>query len=297
MFLVENFVKQREIYTFAALMNKKANNSMKRLFILLSTILCVTAVHAQESVELYRPFIEEGKQWVMRRVFLKETLSQCIMGDTVVGGISCKKWLQENPYYKSDEMLSICAYEEDRKVWFFYDGETLPRLMFDFAAQAGDTLIVFPPDPFLFKNVQDQRRMGYASEILPDTLIISKDMAEWGGSYMQRKIWFRRPCTSTSDFDYLMEGIGSHFLPSLNSALRNSTSAELVCCQVYDEILYFDRELASALDIPIPDGIQDRIFRSSNARALYDLAGRRLSDRPTKGLYIEDGKVRVGAQK
>ena len=37
---------------------------MKRLFILLSIFLSMTATHAQETTDNYRPFIEEGKTWL-----------------------------------------------------------------------------------------------------------------------------------------------------------------------------------------------------------------------------------------
>ena len=61
--------------------------------------------------------------------------------------------------------------------------------------------------------------------------------------------------------------------------------------------LYFANRIHLQIQIGETNAIIDIDNKNDRGSALYDLSGRRLSARPTKGLYIEDGKVRVGAQK
>ena len=43
----------------------------------------------------------------------------------------------------------------------------------------------------------------------------------------------------------------------------------------------------------LPEGILSTSMRETSPSALYDLQGRRLEQKPQKGIYIQDGRVMI----
>ena len=96
----------------------------------------------------YRPFIEEGKEWITGRLDIdwssgsyEETIHEVSRiyfdGDTIVGGYPCKLWWKQtvdvlDSTTPAEVRLIAPVFERDRQVFFFYPGETEPRLLYDF---------------------------------------------------------------------------------------------------------------------------------------------------------------------
>ena len=125
---------------------------MKRLYLLL-LLLYPACLFAQDSD--YRPFVEEGKVWVSgwhgavhpSFVSLNYIVYNYFDGDTIVGDADCKRWIvrfvpRDNPE-QPILTYTMAAYEENGKVWLFHEGETTPRLIYDFLAEPGESFVIF----------------------------------------------------------------------------------------------------------------------------------------------------------
>lgn len=129
---------------------------MKQIFALAIIILCTTSLRAQDESYTYRPFVEEGKVW--DRV---QNCKHYIEGDTLINGHLCKKWIQQ--YYKvgPQDIYTCYIYEEDKRVWFIAEGDTISRLYFDFGSNVGDTLMVSSPHAaFCYLNIQGAGKLA-----------------------------------------------------------------------------------------------------------------------------------------
>ena len=293
---------------------------MKKLFFPFFLIIHTLVLNASDD---YRPFIEEGKVWVSHQglptmPYWGEYIRyDYFEGDTVVGGNPCKKWIQEYVSINGGEFLSpegdrvyrfvVSAYEENRKVFFFFSGETQPHLWFDFGATEGDTLFVSVPyAPFWesFGHNDDFYQIGNGSGYrihFQNNIVIERWEEMRMGGHMQHVVTFTTTEWSLQDSEkQIMEGVGSTYSPDWVMSYPYGPfawpypNAQLACCYVGDEILYYDQEIVDAYRISLPTSI--RTIKKENPNKpvnRYDLSGRRLTAPPTKGVYIEDGKKRV----
>ena len=304
---------------------------MKRALYSLFLLLSFSSLLSQETTDDYRPFIEEGKEWLLIGDYLGEVNGQSqvtvwmnyIKGDTIISGHLCKKWFQEDSRYNPErkvETLAVYAYEANKQVWFFHDGMTTPELMFDFGAEVGDTLKVFLVDAFVYRNIRQVTPHLIDKDMRDTIVIIKKDLGKEGDLF-ERRIWFTsihtNYCSSDLErYNYLMEGVGLWARPNWNIRTYPGMNGSLFSCSVGDRVLYFDAQMAESADFPIPSAITSLPNTSVNSRAvqddvsyfknslfpnLFDLSGRRLSVPSTssvpsvlpKGVYIEKGKKRV----
>ncbi len=136
---------------------------MKHLLSLISLLLACGYIQAQDAD--YRPFVEEGKVWVSKcdkdlsleglpvenpgdKPYSYLILYNYFDGDTIVGGRTCKRWIQKyvGPKSGNSKTYVVPVYEEDRRVWFYFEEGVGPFLMYDFGAEVGDSMIVVMPD-------------------------------------------------------------------------------------------------------------------------------------------------------
>ena len=299
---------------------------MKRIFILLAYITYLTTLYAQEDFD-YRPFIEEGKVWVSKpeidfvmigiRTPRPVVEYDYFQGDTLIGTQPCKRWVQDYRDVEGNQIISLVVpmYEENKKVWFFFDGFEMPFLAYDFGAQAGDTVAVVSPCAY---HYMIEKRYNYLDEYFKnfsDTLVIKKKAEE---ELLGKKRTLTYFCSTLRhngsinseefiDYNFLMNGIGTHWNPSYNITWVGSGNGShwLMYCMVGDEILYADEEKAQYWGIPDPTSIKSFLklpmVNTPSTQSLFDLSGRRLSVPSTssadsvlpKGVYIENGKKRV----
>ena len=298
-------------------MKKCKNEEMKRIVHTITLLLCVFSLQAQESDD-YRPFIEDGKVWVSHQnIPLNPYRGASIRydyfdGDTLVCEKNCKRWIQEYRAADGQTILYqfvISAYEENRRVYFFFSGDNEAHLLFDYGAISGDTLTVSVPYTPLWE-IRDQIKDSEVmyKGLFQDTLtILSRGMKTVGGRE-QRVINYKSTSPIRKLSKYLMEGVGSIYTPDWVMSYPEGPnasrfpSAQLACCYVGDEILYYDQEIVDSYRISLPTSI--RTIKKENPSKpvnCYDLTGRRLSvPSPSsvrsvlpKGVYIEDGKKRV----
>jgi len=107
---------------------------------------------------------------------------------------------------------------------------------------------------------------------------------------------FKGRDSTSVDFEIGLAGLDEYLFFSISPKGFKKGDAPLHTCAIrYADYVYGSlKELLSGISSPTATPPSPT---SSSSDGLYDLSGRRLSARPTKGLYIEDGKVRVGMKK
>ena len=97
----------------------------------------------------YRPFVEDGKSWVVISSYWYPVMAEryYIDGDTVIGSQQCKKLMLYVNNIKDNvrtTRLDRLIYEKDKKVYCYPAGDdsiiNQPVLLYDFSAGPGDTL-------------------------------------------------------------------------------------------------------------------------------------------------------------
>jgi len=289
---------------------------MKRIILLTSMILCALSLHAQDASD-YRPFIEEGKVWVSMPLIdfteigikKQQTLEyNYFQGDTVVADKKCKKWMKDYRNLDGEQLFCcyVSIYEEGGKVWFFFRGETEPRLAYDFGAKEGDTLSVFSPNAYYYEQFKYYGLLEKHMGSFVDTIVVGKRTEEEVFGKRRTLTYFYSIMGSNEEMkddflsdNYLMYGIGTHWGPVYNVAWhgQNSGRQALIYCMVGDEVLFADEERASYWGLKLADFksglLSPTISPAPYTPNRFDLTGRRLAAPPAKGVYIEGGKVRV----
>ena len=318
---------------------------MKRLFLLFNLFLSVLSLNAQEPESDYRPFIEEGKVWVSKCDFVlleqyglklwrpgNQAVSYFLEynyfeGDTIVGGRECKKWTFH--YYSPENDKSVIiylpAYEEDKKVWFYFDVEKEPLLAYDFGAKVGDSIVVCSPYALFYDaNVGTICNHEEFVAEFQDTLVIHSRAKEIIGGREQLTIRYTsakfdkpRYIDTALASNCIMEGIGTQWPPEFNQGYQrlNTLMPYLFYCFLGDEMLYDAKDKCEYFEISYSKllayynvlrysftGIRDipapMVNSKSSDGTWYDLSGRRLSVPSASsvssvlppGVYIKDGK-------
>ena len=277
---------------------------MKRFLFLTLVLLSVLSMNAQVETD-YRPFIEDGKVWYLSN---NEGLYHIprrnyFDGDTLIAGRKCKKWIQEEGIFQQAEMAiyKIYANEEDKRICFFQEGDTIPRLFFDFGAEVGDTLVVQLAYARVFANLTSEPGKQTPSQdgikkyesLCTDTLIITQRGEKDYGGGKQRCVWFnyiRNGIEKNNFGDFMMEGVGTLTAPYWN--FPSLTRFDLLACTVGDEVLFWDSITAKywGLSLPTPIHSPQTVNGKWSNGKCFDLFGRRLAAPPAKGVYIMDGK-------
>ena len=167
---------------------------------------------------VYRPFVEEGKVWVVKVVSDGWPTEEWIEyyyfdGDTIVDGQAAKRMLCDRTASRQDTNGEYVGawYEQDKKVYFAGNGKQQFELLYDFTLSTGDKI---------------QRE----EEVLQVTKM-SGSIPGFKGTYYDFGLerWF--------------EGVGSKNYPWLNFASGWSGAGfGLLICRVGDEILYYNSE-------------------------------------------------------
>ena len=284
----------------------------KILFLLLAWVPMSVTI-AQEPND-YRPFIEEGKVWLVGdfprgRQMPDALLTYYFDGDTIVGEHLCKRWMLDvrtsdsgyihHSIWGSRVSLLAPIFEENKKVWFFREGEEEPRLLYDFSgvvSEDGFSVGCFEEDYDTncyidyagvdsIHNSHNSLRFVSAHDdfMLAD---MSPEVREWfevnkgdcGGSW------------TTLGYRWY-EGIGTIFAPDLNVPHRRGEYREILCVYEGEQIIYEHPRASEILDA-IQDIPTQQIVngKSSNGKC-YDLSGRRIGNNPLpRGIYIKDGR-------
>jgi hypothetical protein len=182
----------------------------------------------------YRPFVEEGKVWVVR-VTTPGAVNQWTEyyyfdGESVIDGHTCKhmkcvvnanedNWV--NGVFKPGDLPQEDVgawYEHDKKVYYAYKSQQPFELLYDFTLSSGDSIA--NPDGYMYVVNK-----------------ISGGLTGFKGTYYD--FWY---------YDYFierwLEGVGSESWPWSNHpvGLTGNKAVLLTCC-VGDEVIYYNSEV------------------------------------------------------
>ena len=254
---------------------------MKRILLLISTIICLSFVSAQESD--YLPLLQEGKVWNYELRYMDDdfkfqtgTSTDWVDGDTIINGQTMFKICSVDS--DKGEIFKSIWYEADKKVYLYSGkGETL-YLAYDFSLEPGDDI---PTDIHLsggdwglFVNTADTINVN---DNLRKRIRFASDPASW-------------------DFCWI-EGVGGPW--RLNEPVGHLVSDgreyTLVSCYVGEQCIFEKTDFDAQ---PVTMGIQQIGNDKNSERAcgierIYDLTGRRITSTPARGIYIQNGKKHV----
>jgi len=167
---------------------------MKKYVLIITAVLLFNTIYSQE----YHPLVEENKTWYViggQGWYDGTTIYKC-EGDTIIGDITYKflfSSIEEFPV--NWDSRGLLREDEDHKVYFTdnYGNDTInfnPRLLYDFGAEVGDTLNVFP---------------GIFTDDSLEIIIYQIDSVLVDGEY-RKKTWFN----CEMNIGWWIEGIGSN---------------------------------------------------------------------------------------
>ena len=187
----------------------------------------------------YRPFVEEGKVWQVGAVNSGNPVQWVeyyyFDGDTIVDGKTCKQMMCQryvNPDFAKTYSISLnnavsyvgAWYEEDQKVYEYDTTSNQFKLMYDFSANANDTLLIdnelYVIGPKLTEGIRGFK--GVYRSVFPCS----------GVNTSRSDIWFSR----------WLEGVGSIDGPTINIIDRQLADPAwfLMLCTVGDEVIYLN---------------------------------------------------------
>ena len=217
----------------------------------------------------YHPLVVRGgKKWTYRHNTFENVYDYyyILEGDTVIAGKNCLKMYSENKGNQGEIRYEGALYEEDMKVYLFYEEIDVPEVMYDFNCQVGDTLHFQGPSLVMqaIESVEilgmSRKRYDFQAQIETDE---SNEIFVLGN-----ESW--------------LEGIGS-MKDFFNMLPLYGNYNSLVACEVNGVTIYQS-----------PTAIQGvRPYKPKADGAIYDLQGRRLSSPPRKGIYIQNGKKMI----
>jgi hypothetical protein len=226
----------------------KTMKKLLSLFILMLTPMLANAVNVSDANEIaYRPFVEEGKMWVVKCSTIspyglpESSVEYCYLdGDTIIGGQTCKQmkcFTNANP-----SPLYIGAfYEQDKKVYFAgnnrerddtgaYLAGDRPQfeLLYDFTISSGD--IVNPGD-----------YMSEVNTVQEDFMYVVQKMS--GGITGFKGTYYELRRKDNKKIERWLEGVGSESLPYINYPHSYiGVGGTLLSCRVGDEVIYYNNE-------------------------------------------------------
>ena len=256
---------------------------MKKYIFISVSLMCFVPTLAQEE---YESLLSESKVWTMRykSVYNPEGSGDVynfvdtkLVGDTIINGVHFKQKYQSDwrKDWRKDketptEWSATGEYlgQEGGKVYQYYDKTKRMVLDMVMSLQVGDrTACLYNEDIPLY----------FIATAASDTTLNNTDEIK-----PRRCVHVQLEYHRTTDV--WIEGIGSLTIGinGLGYYLSSGAIPKLYRCTDGDAVIY---QSDSTLDI------QDvRLYRSEDNGTFYDLQGRRLTDKPTKGLYIQNGK-------
>ncbi len=202
---------------------------MKKILLVLIIVLSAILMQAQD----YYPLIEEGNVWNVLReapglnpVPDQATYTYAVGGDTIINELVFRKLCFSLEEIPGEWILEWAIREEsDRKVYAWSFAQAEERLLYDFAAVAGDTISVFPDIPEITLVVDSVTSIEINGSMRPMHWL-SVYSSDWKSLYGQ-ETW--------------IEGIGSNkgILGSGTSAFVGSTDW-LLCKWENDELIYMN---------------------------------------------------------
>ena len=253
---------------------------MNRSFFLFLAMI-ILSFHASFAQEEITPLLQEGKVWHYQYNPAPASLHLqhhfLVQGDTIISDVKYYKILikmtsdtmGERPYEY------YCAMrEESGKVFRVNDKSYKEELLYDFNMSQGDSLSYTEEDRVVKLLVKNVGQIKLRDERMVKCLTLEKSIM-----------------SETTGYIYLIEGIGPSI--GLTQPIGKDTGTgvgyRFLSCEDSNEQLLTEEDLHAHL-YPTMIGATSN---EPSFNIFFTLQGRRLTAKPSKGVYIQDGKKRV----
>jgi hypothetical protein len=232
---------------------------MKKILLFSKIFLSATLMNAQD----YNPIIEDGNKWnVLRETYglnpvpNQATFTYAVGGDTIINEKVFRKLFFSDEEEPTQWILDWAIREEtDKKVYAWSFAQANERLLYDFAALAGDTISIFPDAPEIIMVVDSVTSIEITGSMRPIHWL--SVYFSGGKSLIGQETW--------------IEGIGSNkgILGSGTSALVGSADW-LLCKWENDQLIYMNTQynkcyiVTKINEASIPDPLQIRPNPATN---------------------------------
>ena len=264
-------------------MNHVIIMAMKRFVLNIIVIMSFAVVSAQTE---YESLLSESKIWTMRYHLVLAPDAGDIYGfsqyrlaeESIINGIPFKRVQARNrddgeeyPDEWKDAFFSIR--QDDGKVYMKYNDDDNIFAVMDFSLKKGDTFVM-APDPYPYSQIN-----FYVTEVTDTVLVNSTDKTP-------RKCLHLQVGDMPGMYEVWIEGIGSLYGGLEGVAMYHAVGSvpNLMSCTDEDQVLYKYSD---------PSGISVQHASSGSIRGdapIYNLQGQRLTDKPRKGIYIQNGR-------
>ena len=269
---------------------KLINLAIMRKAALTLMSLCIftfTAV-SQEVEKPYHPFLKEGKVWegiyyyYENSEYCESDYTAIAQGDTLINNVVYKKIYEKNVnMYGDDEFHFVSAMIEDldKKIVYRYNEEINKNIMCAYFTDKNEG------DTIMFSN----STWGY--------IIGDKSLAYYNGElfyyYSFGPTDFETGASWMVNYDFI-EGMGGFY--ETNPFKRLGNNAHIIIYRVYeDDKCLIDLNETYWYELSIQNLTNANSERSNSHSGIFDLQGRRLNSKPSKGIYIENGKKKVSS--
>ena len=262
-------------------------------------LLCNGALSAQD----YLPIFEEGKTIstaIMSPGSMWEgnvsTVLYTIKGDTLIDGRICKKVLQstyesEPNIFRVKDELKYVSYEEGRQIYVKRIGkwaEDRFHLYFDYNWKKGDRVTL---DNFYYQT--EDLKLSNAKAVVNEVSFFEtpdgRNLRQWNlTAYNTSSLQDTVHCRSVNV--NFVEGIG--YLDQTDFSFHFDMTGPSICrtmmCQTGTGEKLFDLGHG-----PIWTGISN-VTTDHKVSVYYDISGKRLRQKPAKGVFLQNGKKHIG---
>ena len=250
---------------------------MKRIGI--NMLFVVIAGFFSANASTLSSFLRNGKIWVIQVGYPIDLYSPnniyCeLLGDTLINDKQYLKYFIEDKY-------EGCFREEDRKVYYIGHDESEEKELYDFSLKEGD----------VFQGAYTLKE-EYTIRGRRDTYRVMEFGCSWGWAIN----------------NYWIEGVGSlHDYPHHPFYMDKDDKCILTVVGVYIDYRTMNPMPTGNFELyTYPNSLVDEYYNycfsnwaniispfQKNDTPIYDLSGRQLQKKPTKGIYIQGGKKRI----
>ncbi len=243
--------------------------------------------------ESYVPFVEEGKIWYCGYTHTGSIAStpedpsgrgiDCIFtmcGDSLINDKIYKKvYCQFKKYYNDEEQHYYCAVREENYCVYIIEEETMEeKLIYDFSRP--EEILTLTYNDLTYGRSRAQRR-----RLLP------------GQFYYLVCTFNGTELNYSRGSSYWVDGVGAYLenpfafesLYIFYDEPKLGEHVEVRSCMKDGEYIFIDDWMSK----PGPTSIQEALKEDHEDTPIFDLQGRRLNDKPNKGVYIQNGKKLV----
>ena len=257
---------------------------LRSMAILTAIFLGSMSTNAQESDDEYIPFVEEGKVWTCKDDWgiygtpIGYDVFFTMSGDTEINGKTYKKvFLQFPDYFGDEEQHYYCAVREEGCRVFLVEPEAEEeKLLYDFSRPEEIIELSYDHETLV-------RNAGYKDEYCrPHQMYyeLYTNAAHINNGYVCYDDW--------------REGVGSIHSNPFACEVSPKGSSRIPSRILVQECTNSAGEYLWNVTWTIrPNSIQETLKETPAGSTLYDLQGRRLTTQPTKGVYIQNGKLYV----